>query len=32
MTDLFEICNSNIKNMPTDEVYKSFNDLIFLMT
>lgn len=29
MNELFEICNSNIKNMPSDEVYKSFNDFIF---
>ena len=27
--DLFEICNSNVKNCPTDEVYKSFNEFIF---
>jgi hypothetical protein len=29
MSDLFEICNSNIKNMPSDDVYKSFNDFMF---
>ena len=26
---LFEICNSNMKNIPTDDVYKSFNEFIF---
>lgn len=26
---LKEICNDNTMNMPTDEVYKSFNDFIF---
>jgi hypothetical protein len=26
---LFEICNSNPKNMPSDEVYSYFNDFIF---
>lgn len=26
---LFEICNSNFKNMPSEEIYKSFNDFIF---
>jgi hypothetical protein len=29
MSELFEICNSNIKNVPSEEVYKSFNDFIF---
>jgi hypothetical protein len=23
MSDLFEICNSNIKNIPSDDVYKN---------
>jgi hypothetical protein len=27
--NLFNICNKNVKNMPSDEVYKSFNDFIF---
>jgi len=26
---LFEICNSNSKNVPTNDVYKSFNDFMF---
>jgi len=26
---IFEICNSNIKNCPSDNVYKSFNEFIF---
>lgn len=26
---LFEICNENIKNMPSDETYTSFNNFIF---
>lgn len=26
---LAEICNNNSKNMPSDDVYKSFNDFIF---
>lgn len=29
MSKLEEICNSNSKNMPTDDVYKSFNEFIF---
>lgn len=29
MSELFEICNSNAKNCPTDEIYKTFNDFIF---
>lgn len=29
MEKMFEICNSNVKNCPTDQVYKSFNDFIF---
>lgn len=26
---LYEICNSNVKNMPSEDVYKSFNEFIF---
>ncbi len=26
---LFEICNMNMKNMPSNDVYKSFNEFIF---
>jgi hypothetical protein len=26
---LFEICNMNQKNMPSNDVYKSFNEFIF---
>jgi hypothetical protein len=28
-TKLFEICNSNIKNIPTEDVYTFFNNFIF---
>lgn len=29
MDELFQVSNSSMKNMPSEEVYKSFNDFIF---